>query len=199
MIWRIFRFHDDDPKGGGNPPEGDPPKTVKVDGQDIPLADLSKDQLVKLAADAVELKRAANAEAKANREKLEALQAQQTEAEKKKKEADMDSQQKLAAREKELAEIKTAREKERLEGRAKIDLLSKGFKADFIEAAIPRDLTEDNYAGKMKEFETKFKDYSNPAGPHPRQLGPGAAPGNDKPKNVAFRALKELKEGGKKK
>jgi len=144
--------------GGEGDAEGDKQGGEKDSDKAPDLAKMDAGQLRDLASNALETKRAANAEAKTYRLKAEALQAEKDEAAKKASDAEKTTADKLAEANNQIELMKVQNKSMELKQKATTELLEDGFLAKIVDLGV-KDLTEDNFTDKVKAFKKEFGDY----------------------------------------
>jgi len=103
----------------------------------------------------LESKRSANAEAKEYRLELDKYK----EVDRAKQEEEMSALEIVKERDKTIANMTAESLQNKLDSKARTKLIGAGFDDKFVNAALPKDLTEENLDDKVKEFTKEFKDY----------------------------------------
>lgn len=140
--------------------------------KDTDINNMSDADVRKMTGDAIDQKRAANAEAKALRLKLDKFEKEKADAQKKIDDENKTATEKLTAIEAENARLTANNASIKLQSQAKTDLLSKGYKPEAVNNAVQlTGLTDENYSENIKSFETVFKDFKGDTKPGNPAMG----------------------------
>ena len=199
LLKHPMRFYSPDgdagSKGGEEGNKGGEQKTTAPDIDKMP-----PEEVRALAKNALESKRAANAEAKGLREQRDVLQTEKDAAAKKASDAEKTTADKLTEANTKIESMKLNQKSMELKARATTELLGDGFPAKIVDLGV-KDLTDDNYSDSVKAFKKDFADYKLDPDKKPDHTAHRQKPDGKRrdpaPHSLANAAMDELLNHGK--
>ena len=142
--------------GGGGENEGGDKGGDKGGEKDPNVANMTPDQAKEFAMEMLAQKRTANAEAKAYREKSEALETEKATAAQKLADAEKTTTDKLAEANAKIDQLEAEKKANALISTTSSDLIKEGFPADIVEVGL-KGMTEENSKEHVVGFKKQFE------------------------------------------